>query len=302
MSEEPFEILQTINIRKSYGVSIFKEGTTALTSASLTLVKGECCGLVGPNGAGKSTLIKVITGIEQSYTGDVIFARGVRIGYVPERPTFYESLSAFDNLLYFAKLAGCPNPKERIEELLRDFGLSLRKQDEVNEYSKGMRQRLAIARSIICSPELLILDEPFSGLDPSMTMDLKERLITMKSSGITMLISSHNLSEVQAICDNVAFLKKGTVVMKVSTKRKTDSSIVRIRVSNGYQPSSEIQEDVVSQIHGHCFDLRIDRSEITKMILALIAEGASIEGVELIENDIEELYRSIFKEDESAQE
>lgn len=298
----PFiETLQVTDVHKVYKASLLKDGTIALTGASLTLNEGECCGLVGPNGAGKSTLIKIIVGIEGKNSGHVNVTKDIgTIGYVPERPAFYESLSAFDNLLYFSKLIGCPDPCARADDLLKDFGLISRKDDEVSGYSKGMRQRLAIARSLLSSPGLLILDEPFSGLDPSMTIDLKERLISMKGKGITMLISSHNLAEVQAICDNVAFMKDGSIVMKASTQQRAETSVVRFRISNDYEPSPQIASKVVFSNPGKYYDLKIARSEVPDTVASLVADGAKIEGVELAENDIETLYRSIFKEEEHA--
>jgi len=302
MNETPTEVLKASNVKKTYGPSLLKEGTIALTDASIALERGECCGLVGPNGAGKSTFIKIVTGIEESDWGTLHIIDDVKVGYVPERVTFYESMSAFDNLLYYAKLTGHPNPHELVDELLKDFGLYSRKDDQVNGYSKGMRQRLAIARSIVRSPGLLILDEPFSGLDPSMTMDLKERLISMKGRGITMLISSHNLAEVQAICDSVAFMKEGVIVLKTSTKRRVGDNIVRVRISNEFIPSIEIQQRIVANVSGQYLDIKAARSEVSEIISRLVSDGARIEGMETMEDDIESLYRSIIEGGENARE
>ena len=299
MNDISMEIFRANQVNKTYKTSIFNEGITALHEATLDLNRGECCGLVGPNGAGKSTFIKIIVGIERSNGGIINISKEIgAIGYVPEKPAFYESMSAFNNLLYFAKLAGINNPSERVNKLLDDFGLSSRKEDEVSGFSKGMRQRLAIARALIHRPGLLFLDEPFSGLDPSMTIDLKERLISMKRMGITMLISSHNLAEVQAICDNVAFMKDGNIVKKVSTKQMNETAIVRFKIINKYHPSLQISKKIITQVIGSYYDFNIARAEIPDLVSAIVMDGAKIEGVEFVENDIETLYRSIFKEEE----
>lgn len=296
MDNKENEILRVVDVKKIYRTFFQKNGTVAANGLSFQLIDGECCGLVGPNGAGKTTLIKILLGIEGFDEGRIDINESLgKIGYVPERPTFYESFNAHDNLLFFAKLSGCPSPEDLVNNLLEDFGLLSRKDDPVCEFSKGMRQRLAIARSLIDSPRLLLLDEPFSGLDPSMAIDLRDRLISLREGGVTMIISSHNLAEIQALCDSVAFLKNGKIVTKTSKNEGSKMSLVRFFVENDYQPSPRMAVLIDSFVKSTYFDLRITRSEIPDMIPALITDGARIIGIKTVENDIEAMYRSIFE-------
>jgi ABC-2 type transport system ATP-binding protein len=291
-------ILSATDVKKVYRTP-FGEGTTALDGTSLSLGEGEYCGLVGPNGAGKSTLMKLIVGIEAMDSGTIRIESedGGSIGYVPERPAFYDSLSAFDNLLYFARLTGREDPDALARGLLGEFGLSSRGKDKVSGYSRGMRQRLAIARSLLKAPSLLILDEPFSGLDPSMAIDLKERLIGMKGTGITMLISSHNLAEIESICDTVAFMKVGKIIMKspVNLGDSKDEIMVKVRLKEDFEPSSELTCALVSK-NSRTLEFKVLSSDIPKLVSKLVAEGAEIESVETLKKDIESLYSSIFME------
>ena len=162
-------------MHKTYGSIMTAGNVKALDDVAFEINKGEICGLVGPNGAGKSTLIKVIMGVETRDAGSVEIMEGNIgiIGYVPEKPIFFEDISAYHNLAFFARLAGLSDVDGACKRALKEFGLGGRENDFVSSYSKGMRQRLAMARAVLHGPSILIMDEPFSGLDPSMMIELR---------------------------------------------------------------------------------------------------------------------------------
>ena len=197
----------------------------AVRGISFAVAPGELFGLLGPNGAGKTTTIKMLITllIPTAGTARVLGIDVVknpqevrkRIGYVfgGERGV-YERLSGYDNLRYFAELYGVPpgEQKPRIEELLELVELSDRGEDKVGGYSHGMRQRLGIAAALLRDPKLLLLDEPTTGLDPAGMRDMRDLVRRLAGEGITVLLSSHLLTEVEELCNRVAIIRKGRIV------------------------------------------------------------------------------------------
>jgi len=201
------------NLTKKYGDVIAVDGI------SFDVKKGEIFSLLGPNGAGKTTTIKAILGLIKIDEGEIkidgknIFSDGKyvkrHIGYVPEVPSFYDNLTALQTLKFFAELKGV---KEDLLSLLKEFGLEKDADRRVKTFSKGMIQRLALAQCLIGKPKLLILDEPTSGLDALGAYQIREKIKKLNEDGITILFSSHILSEVQEISRRVAILNKGKIV------------------------------------------------------------------------------------------
>jgi ABC-2 type transport system ATP-binding protein len=227
--------LRTSHIRREYVNKIRKKKVVALNDVNVEIAKGEVCGLVGPNGAGKSTLINIVMGIDRPTSGrvELIDARDdFLFGYVPDRPIFYEESSAFNNLLHFARLLDVQQPSVLVDKLLVEFELEERRNDPVSTFSKGMKQRLSIARTLIEEPTILIMDEPFSGLDPSAMLSLREIIIRLKERGLTILLSSHDLNEIDKVCDSIIFIKNGNIVGKQALNAQTNRKFVRISISN----------------------------------------------------------------------
>lgn len=187
-------------------------------SLDLKIRSGSICGLVGPNGAGKTTAIRMVLGLIQRDGGDghVLGCQlDDRIGYLPkvgaliEGPAFTPSLSARKNLLVLTRLIGIPDT--RADEVLEQVGLGDRMTDKAKTYSLGMRQRLGIAAALLTSPDLLVLDEPTNGLDPAGIREVRDLLRSLADSGVAVLVSSHLLGELQAICDDVVLINNGQV-------------------------------------------------------------------------------------------
>ena len=197
----------------------------AVRGVSFTIDQGELFGLLGPNGAGKTTTIKMLITLLIPTAGsarvlglDVVKdAREVRkrIGYVfgGERGV-YERLSGYDNLRYFAELYGVPPKlqKQRIEELLELVGLKGREHERAEGYSRGMKQRLHVARGLLHDPEVLFLDEPTIGLDPVGARELRSTIASLTAAGKTILLTTHYMFEADALCDRIAVISKGSIV------------------------------------------------------------------------------------------
>ena len=188
----------------------------AVNNVSLSIRKNSVYGLLGPNGAGKSTLLKMITGIMKPSSGEILFENHLWtrkdlnvIGALIENPAIYPNLTAMENLNIACTLHGLP--KTRAEEVLNIVDLEKSSKKKVKNFSMGMKQRLGLGMAIINNPKLLILDEPTNGLDPIGIEELRELIKTFPSKGITVILSSHILSEVAQVADEIGIISNGTI-------------------------------------------------------------------------------------------
>jgi heme exporter protein A len=200
------------NIEKRYG------GLSALRRLTLQISAGECVAVAGRNGSGKTTLLRIAAQLVRPSAGRVSFPgrqgaaqQRASIGYVAHATMVYDELTAEENLLLFARLQGVVAPEERTAKLLRDVGLWERKQSLVRTFSRGMRQRLAIARALLHEPTVLLLDEPATGLDPIGVTWLAGALRSLRAAGCTMLMSMHGESELSALVTRGVLLEVGSI-------------------------------------------------------------------------------------------
>jgi len=210
------------------------EEITVVDNLSLTVRKGQVFGLIGPNGAGKTTTVKLVAGLLFPGKGKISiggFPAGSleakrKIGFMNENPQFYYHLKAREVMEFVADLFEIEKSAatKKIDVLLKEVGLKDAKELAVRKFSKGMHQRLAFAVAQINNPELLILDEPLDGLDPLGRLDFKQMILKLKKSGATIFFSSHILSDVEEICDEVAILHKGKIIAQGSPKDLVKSS------------------------------------------------------------------------------
>jgi ABC-type multidrug transport system ATPase subunit len=194
----------------------------ALTRVSLDCRSGEIVGLLGPNGAGKSTLLAIISTLAAPSSGAVLYggrtAKQIgapvrsRIGVLSHDLHLYSELTAIENLVFFGRLYGVPNPETVAAEALRRARLDDRGGDLVSGFSRGMRQRLAMERALLHNPRLLLLDEPFTGLDDASTMALIERLRELRAAGCIMLVATHDLDVGEAVLDRAVILHDGRLI------------------------------------------------------------------------------------------
>ena len=212
-------VVETSALTKRFGER------TAVDNVELRVPRGSAFGYLGPNGAGKTTLIRMLLGLTQATAGTMrLLGRSVpderasalaRVGAIVEEPRFHRHLTGRENLTVIAA-AREPEAHGRIDGALARVGLSQRADERVKQYSLGMRQRLGVARSLLADPELLILDEPTNGLDPAGIHEFRAMIRGFVAEGRTVLLSSHLLDEVEKICDQVAIVDRGRVVMQGS--------------------------------------------------------------------------------------
>ena len=210
------------HLTKVFKGSLGKPAFRAVHDVSFTVKAGEVYGLIGPNGSGKSTTMKAILGLLMPTTGDTsIFgiptaevASRRSVGFLPENPYFYKHLNGRETLHFYGKLCGMGGEqlKFRAEEMLVLTGLEDAATRRVGGYSKGMLQRLGLAQALIHEPQLLILDEPTAGVDPSGSRIIRDLIIEFRSRGITVLVTSHLLEQMQEVCDRVGIMAHGRMV------------------------------------------------------------------------------------------
>lgn len=222
--------IQVQKLRKSY------KDREVLKNISFEIKEGSICGLLDINGAGKSTIMKIIFGLENADSGEVIFNGGknagiYEIGALIETPAIYMNLSAFDNLKTRALLYDISD--ERINEVLNLIGLSNTGKKKAGSFSLGMKQRLGLGMAIITSPDLLILDEPTNGLDPDGIKELLNLMISLKKSGMTILLSSHQLYEVSKVADKIVILHDGQIFYDGSNVQSDDLESLFFRIVHG---------------------------------------------------------------------
>ena len=205
-------IIETKNLLKRYGAK------AAVNNVSLHVKKGEIYGLIGKNGAGKTTLMKLLLGLANPNSGEIsLFGSSTpnekrrKIGSLIEEPALYKGETALENLRRFAILV--PTPEEELQRLLELVGLSDAGNKKAGKFSLGMRQRLGIAQAIMEDPSLLILDEPMNGLDKNSVAEMRELFRSLATDGRTILLASHNIADIDALCDTVCEMDAGVMTM-----------------------------------------------------------------------------------------
>jgi len=247
------EILRTENLRVEFRNPQGGQGSkVALQGLNLTVHAGEVFGFLGPNGAGKTTTMNVLLGYVNATSGSAyLFGVNVRepiarqrIGYLPELTYYYKFLTAEELLRFYAKIFGIPKDEteKRIDSVLKLVELEHARKRLIKTYSKGMQQRAGLAQALINNPDLLILDEPTSGLDPVGRMKVREIILRLKNEGKTVFFSSHELGEVESMCDRVAILNQGELkaegrvcdILQKYNSASLEQSFLQII---GYQPA-----------------------------------------------------------------
>ena len=273
-------------VEKSFGKK------KVLNRVTFSLETGEIVGLLGPNGSGKTTIMKLLSGMLSPNCGKIEVDETFRA--LIETPSFYSSLSGLENLRYFAAYAG--DSREHLEEIVDLLKMRSYIRKRVSAYSLGMRQKLGVAYTLLGSPRLLILDEPINGLDPLVVVEIRELLIALKQRGITILISSHILQEMQEWCDRVLLLKEGNIIGDVPVTPR-DGSIVVFLTTDDRDAAlrflggdCEATDDPLS-----CFIPA--KIPIHRAIKELSEKNLRLVEVKKAQTNLEELYCRVFREE-----
>ena len=249
--KEEINIVEVRNLVKYY------DQFCALEDVSFDVYQGDIFGFLGPNGAGKSTTIRTILSLIKPTSGSIkLFGKDLnkhrneilsKIGSIVEKPDFYKYLSAEKNLETFARISGKDISKKRIHELIEFVGLKGREKDKFSGFSHGMKQRLGIAQTLMHDPELIILDEPTTGLDPQGIIDIRNLILQLKSEyNKTIILSSHILSEIELIANRMIIINKGKTIVQgnVSELLNSQELIVSFTVSDTANTKAIIQQSV----------------------------------------------------------
>ncbi len=269
----------------------------AVQEVSFEVYPGDVLGFLGPNGAGKSTTLRMLLSLIRPTQGSIqIFGKDLisnrtailsKIGCIIEKPDFYKYLTARQNLQLFARWSPTHIPSSRISELLDFVGLGSRGNHRVGGFSHGMRQRLGLAQALLNNPDLIILDEPTTGLDPQGIIEVRELILKLKQeTNKTIILSSHLLSEIELIANRVVILNKGKALVQGEVSELVNASelLVSIQVDNGLKAQEALQQ---SRFSGHEIllsnqeiQLKTSRQEIPEILGILMDNGISIYAVE----------------------
>jgi ABC-2 type transport system ATP-binding protein len=257
----------------------------AVDTISFKVGKGEIVGFLGPNGAGKSTTMKIITGYLQADGGtatvcginvkDQPLETKKKIGYLPEANPLYHDMYVREYLDFVADVHGVPNKKQKIEDAIQTVGLSLESKKKVGQLSKGYKQRVGLAAALIHDPEVLILDEPTTGLDPNQIVEIRE-VIRKLGENKTVLFSSHILQEVEAICDRVVIINRGKLV--------ADDTLKNLRL-----------QSETSQVLKVTFKEILEQAQLEKLSSVRAVNKVSAQEWELICTDVTEAKRQLLE-------
>jgi ABC-2 type transport system ATP-binding protein len=300
------------NVKKTLG------NQEILKGISFNVVMGDIFGYLGPNGAGKTTTIRILLGLFQADSGKLeILGQDIKlsetrkkIGFVLEADGLYDNMTAEENMEYYARIYGLFKANKRIYELLDMVELGNRAKDSVNTYSKGMRQRLALARAMVHDPEVLVLDEPTSGVDPSGQIEIRQIMIDMAhKKNKTIFLSSHNLDEVQRICNRIALIDRGEIKLygELESLRQGMSKRMVIIETAQFIPESLLSELKglshlgLQEMKGNSLIFSPEQgTEVSDIISILTSRGVKIEEASRKEASLEEMYSTILKETEPS--
>jgi ABC-2 type transport system ATP-binding protein len=284
-------MIQLTNITKRY------DDTTVVDNLNIQIEPGEIVGIIGHNGAGKSTTLKMIAGLIEPTSGEIrvmgreIRKEGVRvkqhIGFLPEESPLYEAMTAQQYLLFFSELYRMPRQKalKRIDQILTSLDL-VEKTKLTGEFSKGMKRKTAIARTLLHDPDLLILDEPNSGLDPLTSFFIINYLKTLRREGKTILLSAHNLFHVESICDRVGIIKNGHLLVFDTM------DAIRARLGKReYQVIFHSDHKLdYEHVGGNYIFRTADVDAIAGMLETVSANGWTLVDLSMRESALEEIY------------
>lgn len=299
-------VLKTNNLTKQYNKNV------VLDNVNITIKKGDIYGLIGRNGAGKTTLMKIITTLASPTSGtfelfntcsenDELFDNKKRVGSLIEYPAFYPNLSAYDNLKYYTIQRGIVD-KNQINKVLELVNLTGTGKKKVKTFSLGMKQRLGIALAILNSPDFVILDEPINGLDPIGISELRDTFKKLSDNGITLLISSHILSELYLLANEFGFLENGKLIKELS-KEELDlecSKCLVIKTDDSKKVSVLLEKElnknnykVINNEEIRVYDYTDDSDKVSDV---LVNNKIKIKGFYESGISLEEYFKEIIKE------
>lgn len=308
------DVLEVHDVAKTFRTSLFKPPFRALKQVSFSVHRGEICGFLGPNGAGKTTTIKALLGMIRVDAGRLaVLGHGPespewhrRIGYMPEHPNFYDFLSGLELVVWFGRLLGLTRheAEARAHRCLDRVGLAHAKHKRLRAYSKGMLQRAGLAQAIVGQPELLILDEPMTGLDPIGRKDMREMIRELAAEGVTIFYSTHILPDIELTCDRVTIIHRGETLRTATVGDLLAESVRRVTLEVDQVPDA-LRTELESRFGGLYEDGRAafdvpSEEDATALLPELSASGARLRRFEPHRATLEEVFIRVLGEEQPS--
>ncbi len=285
-------IIEVKGLQKSFG------SFEAVKNVSFTVNKGDVFGFLGPNGAGKSTTMRCMLSLIKPNAGDIrIFGKNLfeernailaKVGSIVEKPDFYKYLSALKNLEIFARVSGAQVSQKDIYETLDFVGLLGREKDRVGGFSHGMRQRLGIAQTLLHQPELIILDEPTTGLDPQGIIEVRDLILRLKNEqNKTVILSSHQLAEIELVANRMVIINKGQTIIEgsVAELMNAQETLLHIELAQNSQGAAALIQEILPQVKiqvssPKTLELNIEKKHISNLNNKLVQAGFEVVALE----------------------
>ena len=308
MSGPAAPAIRVSGARKIYQAAPWSASRTAVEDVSIEVPQGAIHGLLGPNGAGKTTTLKMLLGLVRPTSGTFevlgrpsrVPANRAALGFLPEQPYFPSQLTAVQAMRLYARLAGVPSRDQaaRIDELLARVGLERHGHARLASFSRGMLQRLGIAQALVGSPSVVILDEPASGLDPVGQRDVRNLMLDLKAGGTTVLLSSHQLSEVEAVCDRVSILDRGRLAAEgrldelLNVAGRTSMRVAGL--PDGLPPAVSAQTDDVA-VSGGVWVFSVPDENVRATVDTIDDAGGRLVGVAPKRESLEDYFTRLLE-------
>ncbi len=282
-------VIETRSLSKVYRDFWGRQKVRALKALDLEIRRGEIFGLLGPNGSGKTTTIKLVLGLLFPTSGQALVfgreatdvAKNERIGFLPEESYLYRFLNAEETLDFYGRLFSMPSPlrRQRTSDLIDMVGLTWAKRRQLREYSKGMTRRIGLAQALINDPELIVLDEPTTGLDPIGTREMKDLILRLRDEGKTILMCSHLLADVQDVCDRIGILYQGELqeLGRVESLLKV-REVTEIRASGLSEAAQAELRQVIERQGGQVLSIGNPTTTLEELFLHIIRESEAHPG------------------------
>jgi ABC-2 type transport system ATP-binding protein len=307
--EEKMEtVIETDKLTKLY------DDLMAVKDLSISVESGEILGFLGPNGAGKTTTTRILSGLIAPSSGYALVL-GMRVdrtpellhkkvGVLTETPGFYERMTALENLLYFGKFYEI-DPLEQAEKYLNIMGLWKRRQDRVTGFSRGMLQKLALARTLIHEPEVIFLDEPTAGLDPEASIEIRNLISELKNRGHTVFLTTHNLEEAEELCDRIALIRTRLLVLDtvqnlrnrlfkpqvVVELESVEESILRAVKRLQFVKNVQSKDNMLSM------EIDDPKAQSPVLVKRIVKAGGNIRSVSEKQHSLEDVYLALIREE-----
>jgi ABC-2 type transport system ATP-binding protein len=288
--------VELLEVRKSYG------GYAAVDGLSFAIPPAQIFGLLGPNGAGKTSTIRMMIGITSPDSGSVrLFGQPLRrralrrVGYLPEERGLYRRMTVRDNLIFLGRLAGLSVAvsKERIDAWTRRLGIADWVERRVDELSKGMQQKIQFIAALLHDPELIVMDEPFAGLDPVNTMQLKDVLVGLRGAGKSILFSTHRMDQVEKLCDSICLINRGKAVLQGSLSQVKNGNGRRfVQIDYEGDGSCLAGNPLIDSLndYGNHAELRLKPGADTQELLRAAMRGLRVIRFQVMDPSLEQIF------------